>query len=465
MFHPKQQRQTSRLKKEPFSVKLILFGGQAVLNGQTPNFRAFLQKFVDRGSRLQRRWTNGGCPKLHKTYRILPGLLIINLTLLKVVPQDFFSTRLFRLYRYVKMGLVECQKCHQVIMDKYLISLKNEKTGMEYFAHENCVGCKSCGDGAELNCIKKLWSTKGDNMYCYQDFATLFASIKQTCHICHVDFKLDEMAFSLGENVSVHENCFNCTECKKPLNNDSQLSVNPETKMPYCYEHRFYGPKVDDDAKAEAAEEAASTPKEDENEENSDNDDESKENKKRTPRTKFTEAQTNLLMSVFQMSPRPTRVQREEMAKKTNLPIRCIQIWFQNRRSKEKRQNSKRYMASNPALPWYPYQNYAAAPQMVVPQMITAPPMVATQVMPTSAPVTTLTALPQNSPNTALYPSPPPSLSPGVSEHNFEAGLSFQSQPPSFETALQQQQQSFPSPTWSNAENVEIPSSYITFEL
>ena len=357
------------------------------------------------------------------------------------------------------MGLVECQKCHQVITEKFLVILKDPRNNTEFYAHEGCVGCKSCGDGkAELNCAKKMWNTKGNNMYCYQDFTTLFNSIKQTCHICHVDFKLDEMAFNLGENLNIHESCFNCTECKKPLNNDSQLSVNPETRMPYCYEHRFYGPKEDETVK-EATEEASAptTPKEDENEEHSDNDDESKENKKRTPRTKFTEAQTNLLMSVFQMSPRPTRVQREEMAKKTNLPIRCIQIWFQNRRSKEKRQNSKRYMASNPALPWYPYQNYAPHQMMAAPQMMPAPP----QVMPTAAPVTTLTALPQNSPNTALYPSPPPSLSPGVSEHNFDGGLSFQPQPPSFETALQQQ--SYPSPTWSNAEN---QSPYqISFDL
>ena len=99
---------------------------------------------------------------------------------------------------------------------------------------------------------------------------------------------------------------------------------------------------------------------------NNDSEEESEEkSKKRTPRTKFTEKQTALMMNVFAQTPRPTRLMREQMAKETGLPIRCIQIWFQNKRSKEKRQHSKRFMHQNH---WYPQYHQTALPAYSEPE-------------------------------------------------------------------------------------------------
>jgi hypothetical protein len=59
--------------------------------------------------------------------------------------------------------------------------------------------------------------------------------------------------------------------------------------------------------------------------------------KKRGPRTTIKTKQLEQLKSAFAQTPKPTRHVREELAKDTGLAMRVIQVWFQNRRSKERR--------------------------------------------------------------------------------------------------------------------------------
>ncbi len=59
--------------------------------------------------------------------------------------------------------------------------------------------------------------------------------------------------------------------------------------------------------------------------------------KKRGPRTTIKTKQLEQLKSAFAATPKPTRHIREELARETGLAMRVIQVWFQNRRSKERR--------------------------------------------------------------------------------------------------------------------------------
>jgi hypothetical protein len=59
--------------------------------------------------------------------------------------------------------------------------------------------------------------------------------------------------------------------------------------------------------------------------------------KKRGPRTTIKTKQLEQLKSAFAATPKPTRHTREELARETGLAMRVIQVWFQNRRSKERR--------------------------------------------------------------------------------------------------------------------------------
>ncbi|CAG0915697.1 unnamed protein product [Notodromas monacha] len=59
--------------------------------------------------------------------------------------------------------------------------------------------------------------------------------------------------------------------------------------------------------------------------------------KRRGPRTTIKAKQLETLKSAFASTPKPTRHIREQLAKDTGLTMRVIQVWFQNRRSKERR--------------------------------------------------------------------------------------------------------------------------------
>ncbi|OWF41151.1 LIM/homeobox protein Lhx1 [Mizuhopecten yessoensis] len=59
--------------------------------------------------------------------------------------------------------------------------------------------------------------------------------------------------------------------------------------------------------------------------------------KRRGPRTTIKAKQLEVLKSAFNATPKPTRHIREQLAQETGLNMRVIQVWFQNRRSKERR--------------------------------------------------------------------------------------------------------------------------------
>lgn len=61
------------------------------------------------------------------------------------------------------------------------------------------------------------------------------------------------------------------------------------------------------------------------------------EGKRRGPRTTIKAKQLEMLKSAFSQAPKPSRQARERLAKETGLSMRVIQVWFQNRRSKERR--------------------------------------------------------------------------------------------------------------------------------
>lgn len=91
-----------------------------------------------------------------------------------------------------------------------------------------------------------------------------------------------------------------------------------------------------------------------------DNDNESGSNcKKRGPRTTIKSEQLEMLKNAFALTPKPTRLIRERLAQQTGLTMRVIQVWFQNRRSKERRvkQNACRAMLRHNYQPYLlPYR-------------------------------------------------------------------------------------------------------------
>lgn len=59
-------------------------------------------------------------------------------------------------------------------------------------------------------------------------------------------------------------------------------------------------------------------------------------NQKR-PRTTITAKQLEVLRKNYLQTPKPSRHTREQISAETGLDMRVVQVWFQNRRAKEKR--------------------------------------------------------------------------------------------------------------------------------
>ena len=70
---------------------------------------------------------------------------------------------------------------------------------------------------------------------------------------------------------------------------------------------------------------------------NGSDDEDGASGKRRGPRTTIKAKQLETLKSAFAATPKPSRHVREKLAQETGLNMRVIQVWFQNRRSKERR--------------------------------------------------------------------------------------------------------------------------------
>lgn len=58
-------------------------------------------------------------------------------------------------------------------------------------------------------------------------------------------------------------------------------------------------------------------------------------------RTSFNDNQLRLLTETYQSNKRPSRSLRKKMSAESGLSVRTIQIWFQNRRAKDRNQNGE----------------------------------------------------------------------------------------------------------------------------
>ncbi|KAH9387285.1 uncharacterized protein NEMAJ01_2181 [Nematocida major] len=62
---------------------------------------------------------------------------------------------------------------------------------------------------------------------------------------------------------------------------------------------------------------------------------------KKIRRPRLLPSQTRLLLVVYKSNPKPGNELRKKLSKEFNIPMRTVQIWFQNRRAKDKRTREK----------------------------------------------------------------------------------------------------------------------------
>ena len=299
----------------------------------------------------------------------------------------------------------------------------------ELALHEACLACSHCAVPLATTCF-----TREGRLYCREHYVHLFGP---RCGGCSQGFRLEEEVIRLQEDT-FHLACFHCCQCSVKL--EKGMKVGRMAAGLVCEEHWAAEEETEEEKEQEqdTSNQFPESPDEEESDkENDDKDEKSekkecKDGKRRGPRTNITAKQLEMLRTVFNQTPKPTRAVREQLAKDTQLSMRVIQVWFQNKRSKEKRMHQLRFMGGGfPPRPLHPMfappnatlYNYGPAYAGAYPGQYDQQEFYMTEQEPSGF---------------HPFPSPPPQLS------------DFPSHAPSLPTAPSPSFSSFPSPPGQN---------------
>ncbi|KAF5402784.1 LIM homeobox 3, partial [Paragonimus heterotremus] len=186
-----------------------------------------------------------------------------------------------------------CAGCKQLVFDRTIMRVLNQHW------HTNCLKCMDCGLFLSDKCFIRT-----DEIYCKSDFFRRFGT---KCAACEKGIPPSEIVRTAQTNV-YHLECFACVACDRLLNTGDEFYLLRDRKL-MC--------KLDfEAAKAREAE---------------------LDNANKRPRTTITARQLEALKRAYNESPKPVRHVREQLSTETGLDMRVVQVWFQNRRAKEKR--------------------------------------------------------------------------------------------------------------------------------
>ncbi|VDD94473.1 unnamed protein product, partial [Enterobius vermicularis] len=193
--------------------------------------------------------------------------------------------------------------------------------------HENCLRCCSCDKNLEEKCYEK-----DGRFYCQTHYFLDHSPFK--CAGCNTGISPTNFVYKLKTNLIYHLVCHICCLCGKQLLPGEQITIDQDNKTVACFAHlsrnvnqlitykfsKFFNVLFFTyDGYAY------------------DFMDENKLLKRRGPRTTIKQDQLDVLNQIFTSTPKPSKHARAKLALETGLSMRVIQVWFQNRRSKERR--------------------------------------------------------------------------------------------------------------------------------
>ncbi|XP_028968846.1 LIM/homeobox protein Lhx3-like [Galendromus occidentalis] len=199
------------------------------------------------------------------------------------------ATLLHSLGPNLRSTIPKCAGCGDIILDRFILKV------LERPWHSKCLKCSDCQAPLANKCF-----ARAGHLYCKDDF---FKRYGTKCAGCEQGIPPTQVVRRAQENV-YHLACFSCILCKRQLNTGDEFYLMEDNKL-VC--------KADYEA-AKA-----------------------REGSTKRPRTTITAKQLETLKSAYNQSPKPARHVREQLSRDTGLDMRVVQVWFQNRRAKEKR--------------------------------------------------------------------------------------------------------------------------------
>ncbi|CAL1542737.1 unnamed protein product [Lymnaea stagnalis] len=195
--------------------------------------------------------------------------------------------------QFLEAAIPKCAGCGDHIYDRFILKVLDRSW------HSKCLKCADCMAQLTDKCF-----SKGDKVYCKDDFFKRFGT---KCASCDKGIPPTEVVRRAQENV-YHLDCFACLMCARQLNTGDEF---------YLMEDRKLVCKTDYEAAKAREYEMDSSNK--------------------RPRTTITAKQLEALKRAYNESNKPARHVREQLSAETGLDMRVVQVWFQNRRAKEKR--------------------------------------------------------------------------------------------------------------------------------
>ncbi|OXA53091.1 LIM/homeobox protein Lhx5 [Folsomia candida] len=254
--------------------------------------------------------------------------------------------------------IVSCTACDKAILDRYIVAV------LERSWHSDCVRCFDCRTLLSDRCF-----SRENKLFCKNDF---FRRYGTKCSGCSQGISPHDMVRKARDKI-YHINCFTCTMCRREMSTGEELYVLDDSKFickddyiqakqatkggtlvgdtdvrtPITSSGDNSNPEKDNGNESEGSMDADGESR-DPGAENKSPEDSSVGSKRRGPRTTIKAKQLEILKTAFSQTPKPTRHIREQLAKETSLPMRVIQVWFQNKRSKERRLKQLTSMGRGP---------------------------------------------------------------------------------------------------------------------
>ena len=221
-----------------------------------------------------------------------------------------------------------CFGCSLPISDRYLLKV------LDKLWHDSCLRCCQCNVALKEKCF-----ARDSNLYCKQDFYKLYGV---QCSGCEEGIFPSDLIRRVGSKI-FHMSCLKCCQCGQEVSTGDQLYILDDgtflCKTDYENQETLDSLKNKEKSKIEPEMEIEEKPLRTPsmNGDNPVSDEDEEPNRRRGPRTTIKAKQLEVLKSAFLATPKPSRHIREKLAQDTGLTMRVIQVWFQNRRSKERR--------------------------------------------------------------------------------------------------------------------------------
>nr|XP_053639372.1 LIM/homeobox protein Lhx3-like [Cherax quadricarinatus] len=190
----------------------------------------------------------------------------------------------------------KCAGCSEAILDRFILKV------LERTWHSRCLKCADCGAQLTDKCF-----ARNQQVYCKEDF---FRRYGTKCSGCEQGIPPTQVVRRAQDNV-YHLHCFACVICQRQLNTGDEFYLMEDNKLVCKSDY-------------EQAKQRGMSLKED-------------DLSGKRPRTTISARQLEKLKAAYSKCAKPPRHVREQLAADTGLDMRVVQVWFQNRRAKEKR--------------------------------------------------------------------------------------------------------------------------------